>query len=60
LTDGPGSVSRQTMTEGMMRAWLVTPSRSRSCVCRCFDAGAAVAGDGYGQNTYANAQASGG
>lgn len=29
-------------------------------MCRCFNAGATVAGDGYGQNTYANAQASGG
>jgi hypothetical protein len=25
LTDGPGRVSKQTMAEGMMRAWLVTP-----------------------------------
>lgn len=48
---GPVRVSKQTMAEGKMRAWLVIPSCSRSCVCRCFKAGAAAAGDGYGQNT---------
>jgi len=42
-----------------MRAWLVTPvalAVVRVPVLRC---GAAVAGDGDGQDTYASAQASG-
>ncbi len=46
---------------GEMCAWLVTPAvLAIACVSALFDAGVAVAGDGYGQNTYANAQASGG
>lgn len=41
-----------------MRAWLVTPvALAVAGVPARFDAGVAVAGDGYGQNTYANVQA---
>ncbi len=41
---------------GEMRAWLVTPVvLVVVCVPVLFDAGVAVAGDGHGQNAYANA-----
>jgi hypothetical protein len=40
-----------------MRAWLVTPvALAVGCVLVLFDAGVAVAGDGHGQDTDANAQ----
>jgi hypothetical protein len=39
-----------------MRAWLVTPvALAVVCVSVLFDADVAVAGDRYGQNTYAKA-----
>jgi hypothetical protein len=42
-----------------MLAWLVTPvALTVVGVSVRFDAGVGVAGDGYGQHTYANAQAS--
>jgi hypothetical protein len=42
---------------GEMRAWLVTPvALAVICVSVLFDVGVAVAGNGYGQNTYANAR----
>jgi hypothetical protein len=44
-----------------MRTWLVTPVVLASvCIPVLFDTGPAFAGDGYGQNTYASAQATGG
>ena len=44
-----------------MRVWLVSPvALAAVCVSVLFDAGAAFAGDGYGQNSYTNAQATGG
>ncbi len=40
-----------------MRAWLVAPvALAVVCVSVLFDAGVAVAGDGYGQDTYSDAQ----
>ena len=60
LTGGTWKVPEQTVTEGRY-GWLVPAvARVVVCVSVLFEAGVAVAGDGCGQNTYANVQASGG